>query len=270
MVGGEENSTIEMIKRNRKQIFVLMQTCLEAREVVLSRYILDCASTLTNTIKPWQSDDTLYLTQQGEVSLLKWLGHFEEPLPYFNAVRHLALFLGRSLLFLFPAITVHSDGEGGDIRGLTGSDLTPESVFRHFPNLKTLDLLLDPVNNGEQDSGKLVLYAPIDKPIVRLGHSTPSGVERRVAKYLEAMSKDDWFQDGVPLVECAVLCWKKPKYLRTNPRPSGSMSNALSVFHNMVAATIPPGSSTALSGAALLEAQTALFNQAGATHNSSS
>ncbi|KAH8687927.1 hypothetical protein BGZ60DRAFT_522561 [Tricladium varicosporioides] len=263
-------STIEIAKRNRKQIFALMQTCVEAREVVLSRYILDCASTLTNTTKLWQSDDTLCITQHGNFPLLNLLCHFKEPLSYFDTVRHLALFLDVSLLSLFPALTVHSDEDERDFSDLTIGCLTPECIFRHFPNLETLDLLLDPVNNRGQDCGKLVLYEPIDKPIVRLEYTTPSAIERKITGYLEAMSKDGWFQGNIPVVECAVVCWKKPKFLKTSPRSPGFLSNALSMFHGTVAGTIPPRPFTMLSGAALVEAQARVFGQAATAFNPAS
>lgn len=123
---------------------------------------------------------------------LSWLSLARsQRLPLFTTLNHLTLHLDNDVLSALLD---------------TNSAWTTE-----YPALESITLAFDSAGVGNKEDGMIVLYECKDVRVMALtdhGQPTPSQVAGRVTRH---------FKNGgqvAPLVECAVMCWRKPKISR--------------------------------------------------------
>ncbi|KAF4629306.1 hypothetical protein G7Y89_g8835 [Cudoniella acicularis] len=192
----------------RAEVLSLMHTCAESRSTIQEVYVLDCPSILPTKVMPWMENDTVYLTKHGNYPLLQWIESTPQNPDILASIYYLALDVDVSLL---KELSIHLPNVAFDRDNDLRDDRSNPAFFKNFPCLKSLDLLIDPVNAAYRMTGRLVLYAPIETPVGKLRHAKPSEVEKAFRAKLAAIHEVDAFSNGLPVVECAVVCWKKPK-----------------------------------------------------------
>lgn len=176
----------------------LLHASPESRDVALRTFRLDCDSVVAEENTPWwNEEDTLYFPGDwDEESQLKdllywWISQKRNsPFHHFANVRHIAMHCPNN-------ITATQGGE-------TSLD---NYLLQNFPALSSISLLFDPMEFRHLTQGSIKLYEPYDV-VVEQFNRTPSELKSIVTARLEAMARPKL---EVPVVECFVMCWKKPK-----------------------------------------------------------
>ena len=83
-------------------------------------------------------------------------------------------------------------------------------MLQNLPALSRISLLFDPMRFGDLTQGCIKLYEPYDV-VVEQFNRKPSELKNMVTARLEEVARLVEPKLDVPMVECAVMCWKKPK-----------------------------------------------------------
>lgn len=190
------------MKISRREIFALLHTCRLARVTTLERYRLAIGSEIEEENKPWwvpEEDMVLILGSDYKMrsTFLHWLFlPRDEPLPVFETLEHMALKCDHGLGFYGYLVPPFFD----DVAHLE------DDALDNFPALQSFTLFVDPGTVLERQSGRVVLYEPIQNSVDAFQGLTPAEIERNVTRGFKEILPEDM---EVPLVEVFVAGWKK-------------------------------------------------------------
>jgi hypothetical protein len=83
-------------------------------------------------------------------------------------------------------------------------------LLHNLPALSSVSLLFDPMRLGDLTQGIIKPYEPYDV-VVEQFNRKPSELKSMMTARLEEMARLVEPNPDVPVVECSVMCWKKPK-----------------------------------------------------------